>query len=328
MRWTKTLFFLLLIFMYGCATNSGFRDDSKVNVLATTTIIADVVQQVAGDHIELQCLLPYGTSPHGFEPTPRDLALISEADIIFINGFGLEESLMPYLHSVSEEIRIVDLSDTIQPRMLAGNNEEPADEHAHTEQHHHHEIDPHVWMNPMNIRQWTETIYEALCSWDSLHTDDPIHDEFLILKHRQYRYDIQHYWMELGTLDNWIQEQVQMIPEDQRLLVTDHRVFGYFSDRYGFTQVGAILPGFSSLAQPSARELAQLEEAIHEYQVPFILVGNTINPALAQRIAEDTGTNLVPVYTGSLSLPDGEAATYIQYMRFNVNAIVSAIQSE
>jgi len=84
-------------------------------------------------------------------------------------------------------------------------------------------------------------------------------------------------------------------------------------------------PGYSTLAEPTANELADIQDTIHELEVKAIFVGNTVNPALAERVTEDTGTQLIFVYTGSLSEPDGEASTYIEYMRYNTSAFVNAL---
>ena len=102
-------------------------------------------------------------------------------------------------------------------------------------------------------------------------------------------------------------------------------MFGYFASAYGFEQVGTLIPGYSTLAEPTAQELAQIEDAIHDLKVKAIFVGNTINPTLAERVTEDTGTQLVLIYTGSLSASDGEAGTYLDYMRYNTSAFVDAL---
>ncbi|MCB0238433.1 MAG: zinc ABC transporter substrate-binding protein, partial [Anaerolineae bacterium] len=101
--------------------------------------------------------------------------------------------------------------------------------------------------------------------------------------------------------------------------------FGYFANRYGFQQTGAVIPGYSTLSEPSAQEIAGLEDTLRSLAVNAIFVGNTVNNALSQRVADDTGVRIVPVYTGSLSEADGPAATYLDYMRYNVNAFVSAL---
>jgi len=116
------------------------------------------------------------------------------------------------------------------------------------------------------------------------------------------------------------------VPQANRKIVSDHVVFGYFAKRYGFEQVGAVIPSISTLAAPSAQELADLEDVINQLGVRAIFVDSTVNPALSQRIASDTQTKLVPVYSGSLSKADGPAATYLDFMRANVSAIVQALK--
>ena len=127
-------------------------------------------------------------------------------------------------------------------------------------------------------------------------------------------------------MDAWIREQVAQIPPQNRKLVTDHLLFGYFAERYGFEQVGAIIPAYSTAAQPTAQEVAEIENAIRTLGVKAVFVGKTVNPALAQRVAEDTGIRLVGLYHGSLSEPGGEAATYLDYLRYNVTQIVNALK--
>ena len=116
-----------------------------------------------------------------------------------------------------------------------------------------------------------------------------------------YHANAEAYQTELETLDAWIREQVALIPTENRKLVTDHTLFGYFAEEYGFEQVGALIPGYSTLAEPTARELADIEDAIQDLKVKAIFVGNTVNPALAERVSEDTGIQLVFVFTGSLN---------------------------
>ena len=126
-------------------------------------------------------------------------------------------------------------------------------------------------------------------------------------------------------MDTWIEEQVSLIPIEARKLVTDHAVLGYFAVRYGFEQIGTLLPGFSTLADPSAAELARLEETILHHDVPAIFVRTTVNPRLAEQVARDTGTRVVTLYTGSLSEPENPADTYISLMTYDVTAIVEAL---
>ena len=199
------------------------------------------------------------------------------------------------------QVEPVTVSEGITTREFTGGGDE------------HFSADPHVWMDPANVIIWTRNIAAALSAYDPAHRD-------------AYDANSAAYITELEALDTWISQQVAKIPPENRRIVTDHMLFGYFAEKYGFTVVGAIIPSYSSGAQPSARELADLEQSIRQFDVKVILVGNTVNPSLASQIADDTGIRLVQFYTGSLSEPDGPAATYLDYMRYNVSTIVGALE--
>ncbi len=297
---------ILLPFLMSC-TKSPEPDPDTVSprILATTSIVADVVAQIGGKEIDLQALLPLGTSPHGFQPTPGDVRSISEADLVFKNGLNLEQFLDPLLQQAKGHFQVKSVSEEIEPRFFHS----PAS-HSHDHQHGH--ADPHVWTDPHNVMLWCQTIVHALAQLDSQHAS---------LYHQRAR----SYQNQLQQLHRWIEERVKTVPENKRLLVTDHRVLGYFADRYGFKQVGAIIPGFSTLAEPSAQERAHLETQIKSLGVNALFVGTTMNPRLAERIAEDTGIQMVTIYTGSLGELGGQADSYIDYMKYNVSAICLAL---
>ncbi|MEM5775715.1 MAG: zinc ABC transporter substrate-binding protein, partial [Anaerolineaceae bacterium] len=160
---------------------------------------------------------------------------------------------------------------------------------------------------------WVDNIQQALSEADPDHA-------------AVYQANADAYRAQLRDLDAWIREQVAAIPEENRRLVTDHMEQGYFADEYGFTLVGALIPGYSTLSEPSAKDMAEIEDAIRALGVKAVFVGNTINPTLAERVAADTGIQLVYIYSGSLSPAGGEASTYLDYMRYNVNAIVGALK--
>jgi len=292
---------LLAISLDACSSPATEEAGSKkLNVLATTSIVADVVSNVGGTAINVDYFLPLGTDPHNYDPTPQDIAKISDADIVFANGAGLEEFLEPLLESAEAQEKTVYVSqgiDLIETTTKQGESRG----------------DPHTWTDPNNVILWVNNIEQKLIE------TDPANKE-------TYKDNAQSYIKQLEDLDQWIRSQVDQIPEDERLLVTDHLLFAYFADEYGFIQVGAIVPGYSTMAQPSAQDLANLEDAVKKYGVKAIFVGNTVNPELAQRIAEDTNTKLVFVYTGSLSEPGGEADTYIHYMQYLTNAIVENLR--
>ena len=280
------------------------RSGDRIKVLATTTIVADVVAQVGGDLIDLSVLLPVGTDPHSFDPTPQDISKVSEADLVFVNGAGLEEFLDNLMESAGVQDRVIQVSDEIEFLAL----DEEGDQH----EDDHHGVNPHTWMDPNNVIIWTSNIAQALSKIDPENADT-------------YDANAEAYQAELKTLDAWIRDQVESIPPENRNLVTDHELFGYFADEYGFEQVGALILGYSTLSEPTAQELAEIEDAIQELDVKAIFVGNTVNPTLAERVSQDTGIHLVFVYTGSLDEPGSDAATYIEYMRYNTKAFVDAL---
>ena len=286
---------------------------SKLAVVATTTIVGDVVAQVGGEFIDLTILLPVGASPHSFEPSPQDIAAVADAGLVFANGAGLEAFLDTLIESAGSADKVVPVSQDVELRSFTA-DEKDVDEHEDEgEEHDHAGSDPHTWTDPNNVMLWVESIRSALAQADPSHADG-------------YAANAAAYTARLQDLDTWIREQVAQVPAENRKLVTDHTLLGYFADEYGFTQVGALISGYSDLAQPSAQELAQIEDAIHSLSVKAVFVGNTVNPALSERVAQDTGVQLVFFYTGSLSEPDGDAPTYLDYMRYNVSVIVDALK--
>lgn len=273
-----------------------------LKIVATTTIVGDVVRQIAGDQNQVTTLLPLGADPHSFQPTPQDVVRVADAGIIFSNGAGLEEFLQPLLNNAGSQAEVVPVSESIQ--LLDAQGPHASD---------HPGGDPHTWFDPNNVIQWTQVIEQKLSDLDPANA-------------QVYAANAQAYRQQLNELDTWIQEQVAQIPQANRQLVSDHTVFTYFANRYGFTQDGAILPGYSSMAQPSAQELAALEDTIRNLGVKAVFVGETANSSLSERVARDTGTQLVYLYTGSLSAPDGPAGSYLDLMRYDVSVIVEALK--
>ena len=273
-------------------------ETGKLKVVATSSILADVVRVIGGEQINLIQLLPQGSDPHSYSPTPQDLVKISDAEVIFSNGLGLEALLDPLFESAGIADRVVPVSDgitTIQIDNGKGGQ------------------DPHTWTDPNNVLLWVDNIEKTLIELD------PDNE-------KNYQANAESYRRELMELDDWIRNRTDQIPEEQRNIITDHLIFGYFANQYGFTQAGTIIPGYSSLAEPSAQSLAELEATINKLGVKVIFVGENVNPDLAERIAEDTGTKLVFLFTGSLSEQGGDADTYVKYMRHNTNAIVESMK--
>lgn len=314
---------VLSIFVVGCGPLGDGREISgekgqerALRVVATTTFVGDVVREVGGEQVELTVMLAPGANPHAYQPAPRDVAGVSEADVIFANGLGLETFLDDLIANAGGDAKVVRVSEGIEVRTFSGHD---GGEPSTGEDVEHEEgadnPDPHVWFDPLNLLVWTENIEGILVEMDPDHAD---------VYHRR----AAAYREEIRELDQWIQDQVAKIPPENRKLVTDHTVFGYFAERYGFKQIGAVIPAPTTEAQPSGKQLAQLQALIREENVQAIFVGRDFDPSLAARMAEDTGVKLVPLYFGSLTPPEGPAATYIQFMKTNVRAIVKALGSE
>lgn len=318
------IFVLLILTLGACNSpiNEATTSDAPLNVVTTTSIVNDVVSNVGGDMIHLESLLPVGTNPHSFSATPQDMAKLADADLLIANGAGLELFLADMIENTGADSNIIYLSEANDLIASAHSHDEDNDhdheaeetEHDHEEgeDDDHDEFDPHTWISPKNVIEWVNVIA------DELSRLDPENATF-------YQANATTYLAELNDLDTWVEESVATIPVENRKLVTDHLLFGYFCRDYGFEQAGAVIQSSSTLAEPSAQELAELEELIEHEGVKAIFVGNTVSSELSQRIADDTGAQLYFFYSGSLSDQDGDAKTYVDYIKYNVNTIINAL---
>ncbi len=314
-------FLLLLLPAAPFATASGRTSGgTELKVLAVETFLADIARGVAGERVKVEALLPIGADPHGFEPTPADVARVADCNVLVVHGAGVEEFLDELLHNAGGVRRIIEASAGLEAR--ATGEDEAGEDHgehhdkaSHHEGHrHHHETDPHFWLSPVNVVTYVTNIRDGLSQADPAGA-------------ATYAANADGYIEKLKELDGWIAEQVKRIPEKGRLLVTNHESFGYYADRYGFQVIGTILPGVSTGASPSARELARLARRIKATGAKAIFLETGSNPRLAAQIAKEAGIKAVTeLYTHSVTEPDGPAPTYIEMMRFNTTAIVSALK--
>jgi manganese/iron transport system substrate-binding protein len=278
----------------------------KLRVVATTNIVADVVANVGGERIELTTLMDIGVDPHSFVPTPADTAAVHDAHVVFANGLGLESNLEEMLKNAGGNAVHIQVSEGLE--YLAAGDQHQDEGHGPEGE----EADPHVWFSVPNVVHWTEKIEGALS------TLDPGGASY-------YRENSQAYAAELQQLDTWIEDQIDRIPEANRKLVTNHPSLGYYAQRYDLEQVGAVFP-ISPSSEPSAQDLAALEDAIGEAGVPAVFSESTVSTNLARQVAEDTGIKLVPLFSGSLGGPGSGAETYVRLMKLNTEAIVEALK--
>ncbi len=317
----------------------SLAEGEKLQVVATTNIVADMVRNVGGDLIDLETMLPLGSDPHTFVPTPHDVTTVADAQVVFINGLNLEEFLSKLIKNAGGEVIIVPVSSGVKTHQFgevegdehgqAGREHEgeehrpDEDEESHETNedepessrasHHHQGVDPHIWMSPAKAIVMVHNIEHALSALDPANAES-------------YEANAQAYEVELEELDAWVKSQIDSIPVQKRKMVSNHNAFSYYVDRYGLELIGAVVPAYSTNAEPSAQELASLQDAISKFDVKAVFVGFTVNPTLAERLAEDTGVQLIALYTGSLGEDGSGAETYIDLIRYNTTAIVEALQ--
>jgi ABC-type Zn uptake system ZnuABC Zn-binding protein ZnuA len=299
----------------GAAAPAGFPSGA---VLATAPFLAEIAQNVAGDRLTVASLLPSGIDPHGFEPSPSDAARVANSQVLIINGGGFEEFVESLLENAGGERLVIEAAHGLDDR-AADEDHDDEDEADHdedeaAEDEHGHEGDPHFWLDPSNVIQYVKNIRAGLTQFDPEGAD-------------VYAANAESYIAQLEELDAWIQAQIEQIPSERRLMVTNHESFGYYADRYGLTIIGAVIPSVATGASPSARELSRLIEQIRDTGAPAIFLETGANPRLAEQVASETGAKIAPeLYSHSITPAGGAAPTYIDMMKYNTQVIVDALK--
>ena len=312
-------------------TGAGSETD-KLTVVTTMNIIADWVAVVGGDGVSATSLLPADADPHNYKPGAQDVAQLAEADLVVSIGQGLEDQWVNALVSrvAKDADAIVSLHQYIDfleydPEQRDGHDHGHRDAHDHGDANHSHDhgdadhdhdhgpLDPHFWFDPLRVKDGALGIAESLAAADPS-------------RRPEYEANATAYAAELDALHTWIEEQVATVPQERRLLVSSHDSLRYFANRYGFKVVGAVIPA-SGQEELSAQEIAELVERIQEARVPAIFSEGIFAPRLSQRIAEETGVQIVSALrTSSLAEAGSPADTYLGFMRYNVGVIVEALQ--
>jgi zinc/manganese transport system substrate-binding protein len=285
--------------------DGGASSGGTGEVVVSTSILGDVVSEVAGDCLTVDVLIPPGVDPHGFEPSAAQAAELREADLVIINGLELEEQFESTIDSAADDgVEVFAVAEELDPLPLGDASEE--DDHG--------DLDPHVWQDPERMARATMLIADELAA----HTDcDPAE-----LTERAETYSA-----EIRAVDAAIAQELDAIPVDQRVLVTNHDAFGYFADRYGFEVLGTVIPSGSTLAEPSSSELAALAELIVEVGVPAIFAETSQSTALAEALADETGRPVEVVELDADALGDegSGAATYLELLQTNADRVVAAL---
>ena len=284
---------------------TAVSQERPLNVVATTGIIGDVVAQVGGDAIQLTTLIGAGQDPHSYQPGAQELTAVANADVIFINGWDLEESLIQNLQSIGQDVPIVPISANIVPLVIDD------------AEHGHSGADPHVWFNIDNVAQWVTNTEVVLSSLDPANA-------------AIYQTQADDYLKELAELARFVDTQIATIAPENRFLVTNHDSLNYFAHAYDFELVGTIIPGVSTMAEPSASDLAQLIAKMKDYQVCTIFTETAVSEKLAQTVFAELDNcaqiQVIPLYTGSMGTADEGTASYIGMMRANITSIVDGLK--
>lgn len=296
---------------------SRAANTTPLPVVATFSIIEDLVANVGGDFVDITTIIDTGVDPHTFEPNPQQVVQLTEAALIFEIGIDFEPWLDDIYGSSGSDALRVPLSDQIDLLTTENNRRDESSDHEEGndhDDHDHGEFDPHIWQNVANAQVMVEQIRDALIDID-------------IDNASAYAANALVYLAKLEQLDTGIMEAVETVPAEQRKLVTEHNTFGYYADRYGFEIVGT---DFASLttegAEPGAGDLAAFIEEIEASGARAIFPENTQDPQLMEQIAAEAGVTVgPPLYTDALGEEESPGATYIGMMQFNTDAIVTAL---
>ena len=266
-----------------------------LTVVTTFTVLADMIQQVGGDKVQVKPLVPPGGEVHTYQPTPDDIKNVARATIVFYNGAHLEDWIDETIRSASKpNLQIVVLSEGLPLIKEPGN-----------------EANPHLWLDVTNAKAYVEKIRDALSKVDPANTS-------------YYTDRAKSYLDQLAQLDTWIQAEVDKIPKARRKLVTFHDAFPYFARRYGFSLHGVLVasPG----KEPSARDLTALARRIKREEVPAVFAEAQFNAKAMEVLAKETGVRVITnLYNDTLSTGP-EANTYIAMMKHDVTEIVDALK--
>ncbi len=363
--------------------------EPALQVVTTTNIVADWVENIGGGHIDVTSLLGEGADPHNYQPGARDVTAIADADMVLSVGLGLEGAWLRELlqNAARDPSTIVDFDETIDPiefgethvedvelleelshvvheveegeitpedgleeirellEAAEGEEEEEGEEMSamvldlvtavddgqmdaeeaieeiehlteeskgEHEGHGHGIFDPHFWFDPLRVKMAVNDIAARLSELDPTRSDD-------------YAANAAAYNARLDELHDWTLEQVAVVPEERRLLVTSHDSFGYFADLYGFEVVGVVL-SITTDVGPSAEHIVDLVHEVEENGVPVVFGETTVSERLAQTVAQESGALLVRLYSGSLGAGGSGADTYLDMVRTNVDRIVNALK--
>lgn len=282
--------------------NSRPGDDAGsravLSVSVGNTIIADVVAQIGGPHVEVHCIVPPGENPHSYEPTPRDFQKLHHAAVFFVNGLGLEEWLEKTMGNVTGT-KVVHLAEGAPVISLSGQDG----------------VDPHVWLNVQHVID-----YYVANILDTLVTLDPV-------RAHEYRLRAADYVAALWELEAWIRTQVAQVHQKNRVMVISENALKYFGAAYGFETYG--IWEINAQEEGTPQQMARIINLVKERNIPALFVESTVDKRYMKTVSRETGVPVAAeIYTDQLGVAPGEADSYLKMMQYNVAAIVRGLNNE
>ncbi len=289
-----TRWFLVLFFAFAAPAQAA----GPVPVVASFSIIGDIVTQIGGDAVKVTTLVGPDADAHAHQPSPEDAKALAQAKLVFVNGLGFEGWMARLIEASGSKAVVVTVSEGITPRRMTADGATA--------------IDPHAWQNLANGRIYARNIAAAL--------ERAVPAAAAAIAQRATAYDAA-----LAAQDAATRAALAAIPAARRKVVTSHDAFGYFGDAYGVTFLAPV--GIDTEAEPSAQGIAQLISQIKSEGVKRLFVENMANGKLIAQIAKDTGATLGgALYSDALSAPDGPAASYRAMFENNVAQLTAAMR--
>jgi zinc/manganese transport system substrate-binding protein len=275
---------------------------NKIKAVATISIIGDLVRNVGGDRLEVTTLVGPNGDAHVYSPTPGDAKELAAANIVFVNGLGLEGWMTRLVTAAVPKAPMIVVSNGVTPRKMP-DEDSPGKT----------VIDPHAWQSVAEARIYIANIRDGLAAADPAGK-------------AVYAANAQAYLGKLDQVDKEIRAAIAGIPADRRKIITTHDAFGYFGAAYGMSFIAP--EGVSTDAEPSAKDVARIIRQIKKQKIPAVFLENITDPRLMQQIARETGARIGgKLYSDALSEPAGPAGTYIDMMRHNARELTKALGS-
>ena len=279
-------------------TSSTVPDSNRPLVIATTPILGDLVRQVGGDQVNVEVLIPLGADPHDFEPAAAQAARLRDASLIVANGLGLEERLESALDGAQKDgVPVFDVGEELDPLSITSADEKEG--HAEEEADGHGSEDPHVWLDPERMATAASLVATQLATTTGL--------DAAPFQQRAATYADAAFAAEAEA-----RALLAKLPADQRKLITNHDALEYFAQRFNLEVIGTVIPGGSTLAEPSAADLSKLVALIKANNVKAIFSESTVSSKLIESLAREVGSqvSVVELSTDTLGKPGSPTATY------------------